>query len=956
MIRRNFFIDLLRFYYLRSNFVYFFFWLNAILFCLPLLCRAQDLTNGANFGFEPSNPLSINPQETFSTGLAFSSDGFKLFVVGSNGDDVDQYSLTTPFDVSTAFFDEISFALSNWETSPLGIAFSTDGLKMFIVGNNQDNVNQFSLTTSFDISTANFDSIPGNPFPIRDQEDFASGIAFSQDGLKMFIIGSDDDEVNQYNLSSGFDITSAMFSGVNFSISSEETTPTDVAFSTNGTQMYIVGNNRDSVIQYSLATPFDLSTASFDGGVLPIADQEISPGGIAFSPDGTSMFLVGNNSDNVNQYDLSIPFDITSSVFQFKAGNPFTISAQETSPTGMTFTSDGLSLFVIGSEGDDINQYILNEAFNISTASFTGITFSVADQEIFPQGITFSSDGLKMFIIGSLRDEINQYSLTSAFDLSTAIFDNIAFSVFSEDNSPRGLAFTPDGLRMFVIGSSQDRIRQYSLGGAYDISTASFDDISFFVGDQETTPEEIVFSNDGLRMFIVGSDSANISQFNLSIPYALSTAEFNSVVFSTSDQQVSASGLAFNEDGTQLFVIGFDGDEINQYSIPPNNPPIFISGITALVEENSLGIVTDVDAINGDGGAPDFAISYSLTGEDAEFFTIDSFGQIEFNDPPDFETPLDSDGDNVYNFTVIADDGASDNNTAELGLLLTVTNLDEISPEVEILNAPQFVNNTDPFTITLAFNEEVNLLEINDISLSNSTASNLIIISSSEYTVDITPDGVGDITIFLEEGVVLDTVGNPNLPSPLITTVFNFPPEVVNPIEDQTLFSGFETFEIDLSGVFRDPNNDSLTFSAETLNNSIVITEIENSTLILSEVSLGQIQIIITANDGRELNANTSFELVIAEVLSTIQDNFNEELRVFPNPISDEFTLRLSTENRQTIKVNLSDISGKRVETLLQEFTNEIDRNFSIKDLKSGIYILSIEKNGEVFTRRIYKE
>jgi hypothetical protein len=44
------------------------------------------------------------------------------------------------FDVSTAVFVD-SFSVSAQETSPQGIAFNTDGTKMFIVGFNGDDVN-----------------------------------------------------------------------------------------------------------------------------------------------------------------------------------------------------------------------------------------------------------------------------------------------------------------------------------------------------------------------------------------------------------------------------------------------------------------------------------------------------------------------------------------------------------------------------------------------------------------------------------------------------------------------------------------------------------------------------------------------------------------------------------------------------------------------------------------------
>ena len=73
-----------------------------------------------------------------------------MFVVGNIGDDVNEYTLTTGFDVSTASFVD-SFDVSSQETNPFGLAFNTDGTKMFVVGYTGDDVNEYTLTTGFEL-------------------------------------------------------------------------------------------------------------------------------------------------------------------------------------------------------------------------------------------------------------------------------------------------------------------------------------------------------------------------------------------------------------------------------------------------------------------------------------------------------------------------------------------------------------------------------------------------------------------------------------------------------------------------------------------------------------------------------------------------------------------------------------------------------------------------------------
>ena len=65
------------------------------------------------------------------------------------------------------------------------------------------------------------------------------------------------------------------------------------------------------------------------------------------------MFVVGSTGDDVNEYDLSVPFDASTMSFV----DATRIRAQESNPQGMAFSSDGARMFVIGSSGDDVNEY-----------------------------------------------------------------------------------------------------------------------------------------------------------------------------------------------------------------------------------------------------------------------------------------------------------------------------------------------------------------------------------------------------------------------------------------------------------------------------------------------------------------------------------------------------------------------------------------------------------------------
>ena len=222
------------------------------------------------------------------------------------------------------------------------------------------------------------------------------------------------------------------------------------------------------------------------------------------------MFVVGSTGDDVNQYTLTTAFDVSTATFV----DSFSVAAQETAPTGVAFSSDGTKMFVVGTSGDDVNEYTLTTPFDVSTATFAD-SFSVAGQEIFSQGLAFSSDGAKMFVVGSVGDDINEYTLTTAFDVSTATFVD-SFSVAGWETGPTGVAFSTDGAKMFVVGNIGSDVNEYTLSTGFDVSTATFVD-SFSVAGQETMPRDVAFSSDDTKMFVIGPIGLDVNEYNITL-------------------------------------------------------------------------------------------------------------------------------------------------------------------------------------------------------------------------------------------------------------------------------------------------------------------------------------------------------------------------------------------------------------------------------------------------------
>jgi len=626
--------------------------------------------------------FSVAGQETSPQGLAFSSDGTKMFVVGDAGNDVNEYTLSTAFDVSTSSFVD-SFSITSQESDPRGLTFNTDGTKMFVVGAAGQDVNEYVLSTGFDVSTASF----VDSFSVSAQEAAPTGIAFSSDGTKMFIAGQVGQDVNEYTLSTGFDVSTASFVD-SFSVSAQETGPYGLAFNSSGTKMFVGGGNgvSSNVHEYTLSVAFDVSTASFVDSFITTS-QDSDTRGIAFNNNGTKMFIVGDVGNDVNEYVMPISlqlgtgsfasadvgktieandgvfvltatsgsyvettaptsydqvasgswemygvvynaadgdlelsstlvntFDVSTAVYS----QSFSAASQDANIRGVVFNADGTKMFICGSDGDDVNEYTLSTGFDVSTASFVD-AFSISSQENNPSALAFNTDGTKMFIVGLTNDTVYQYSLSTGFDVSTASYDSVSFSVASQDGSPFGLAFNANGTKMFIVGFNGDAVYEYTLSTGFNVSTASFVD-SFSVASQETLPQGLAFNSDGTKMFIVGQTNDTVYQYNLSTGFDVSTATY-SQNFDISSQDTNPRGISFNTDGTKMFIAGFDNSEIHEYSIGTTAAP---TGYQPVHTTQSIDSTywTDINSMTADQAAGDGNVYYAISTDDRTTWTV----------------------------------------------------------------------------------------------------------------------------------------------------------------------------------------------------------------------------------------------------------------------------------------------------------------------------------------------
>ena len=249
-----------------------------------------------------------------------------------------------------------------------------------------------------------------------------------------------------------------------------------------------------------------------------VASQETGPRGISFSSDGTKFFVAGYQGQDVGEYSMSTAWDVSTASYT----DALDISGQQSGVSGLTFNNDGTKMFVAGYGGGyTVDEWILSTAWDVSTASHE-TEFSLSGGGV--RGLTFNNDGTEMYVTDDGVERIYTYDLSTGFDLSTAGSrndDSINLATTVSESMVRGVRFNDDGTRMFTNGFYHDggydsRIYEYSLSTAFDVATATHYSTSLTYGGFGAGEfEDLFFSSDGTKMFAMDNADNTIDEYTI---------------------------------------------------------------------------------------------------------------------------------------------------------------------------------------------------------------------------------------------------------------------------------------------------------------------------------------------------------------------------------------------------------------------------------------------------------
>ncbi len=247
--------------------------------------------------------------------------------------------------------------------------------------------------------------------------------------------------------------------------------------------------------------------------------------GLTFNNDGTKMYTLRSELkvDAVIEHILTTAYDISTAtvnntkVVHVSGGNDSHV------PTQVVFNNDGTKMFIVNHAGrKTVDYWSLTTAFDVSTATFDG-EYSLIGKEQRANSIAFNNDGTRMFIAGvgnNSQVRVHEFSLDTAFDLSSGVTQLNTEDLISFHNHIDGVTFNYDGTKMYTINGSEDLMSQFKLTTPYDVSTLSLEG-TYNVSSVVNVAREVVFSNNGSRMFILDDIDNEIHEFNLSCNWSI---------------------------------------------------------------------------------------------------------------------------------------------------------------------------------------------------------------------------------------------------------------------------------------------------------------------------------------------------------------------------------------------------------------------------------------------------
>jgi hypothetical protein len=567
-----------------------------------------------------------NTNASGNQGFTIDPNGLYLFAVDTTWDYIRRYDFGTAWDLSTLSTTMTSnqqLSVGGQDGGMVDVAFNPTGTKMYVAGQDNDHVYQYNLSTAWDLTTASYNSPLNVQGSSRVNGGF-NGLFVTPDGTKMYTVCRNTQRVARWNFPSNQQVASASFDSAHW-VGGQNGYPFDIAWTPDGSAMYLSGNN-SAFLKYNATTAFEMSSGFTHDSSFSVTVNTNAVEGFFIKPDETKIYTMYNNqisqwdigsfTQPTSQYhvgvtnsggriDSSAFLDINgmtaaqsagtgtvnyavstdgrttwnvakgtsgvrpivrnnSGTWQYNnnagsvTGNAIASASYVATGTFVTggsvdaseiqWINSGNSLIALNSNTNAVDKYNASTAYDITTLTYSQ-SFSVAAQEIYLSVLFMSSDGLHMYVAGNQGNDLNEYSLSTAYDLSTASYVRNSLSL-------SGIAaawFKPDGTKLYTgSSSSSGYINTYTLSTAWDSSTASYTTQFQLPNVGSGAVAQIFISDNGLNLYVSMPSTDTIKHYIMSTAWDISSVGSTPASMSYASQAGQMTGLTFNSDFTEM--------------------------------------------------------------------------------------------------------------------------------------------------------------------------------------------------------------------------------------------------------------------------------------------------------------------------------------------------------------------------------------------------------------------
>ncbi len=254
-----------------------------------------------------------------------------------------------------------------------------------------------------------------------------TGIDWKPDGTILYIVASStDDKIYSFTCSTPWNVDTWVLRS-SFSLATWTNDPTWIKWNNDGTKAYVISNQADDIKYFTAWTAYDETTLSYVGAYSTGITWTVLS--LTISPSGTDFYFTENGSDIIYQHIMSTPWDMSTA----SSVRSQSVSWFDTALWGVDFKPDGTMMWIVWGAGDDVTEFSLWTAWNISTLTETGITFYVWAQEpAFQYGMEFWDSGNKLYIVSRTAPaRIYQYNLYSPYSFSNPMYSN-GFTIIAD--------------------------------------------------------------------------------------------------------------------------------------------------------------------------------------------------------------------------------------------------------------------------------------------------------------------------------------------------------------------------------------------------------------------------------------------------------------------------------------------------------------------------------------------